>query len=89
MSADKIKLTEKKHLKTAIVQMKKKSNLVIIRPLEEPSDEYSLVLGYDALVRAKLLNTQVKAYILNKTRDEIINYMEELKNSDLEEKSEV
>ena len=89
MSADKIKLTEKKHLKKAIVQMNKTSNLVIIRPLEGPSDEYSLVLGYGALVRAKLLNTQVRAYILHKTRDEIINYMEELKNSDLEEKSEV
>ena len=89
MSADKIKLTEKKHLKTAVVKMNKKTNLVIIRPLEESSDEYSLVLGYDALVRAKLLNTKVRAYILQKTRDEVINYMEELKNTDAEEKSEV
>lgn len=89
MSADKIKLTENKHLKTASVRMNKKTNLVIIRPLEEPSDEYALVLGYDALVRAKLLNTKVRAYILDKTRDEVINYMKELKKSDSEEKSEV
>ena len=89
MSADKIKLTEKEHLKKAIVDLNRNLKLVIIRPLEESSGEYSLVLGYSALIKAKLLNTPVEAYIIDKSREEIVNYMKAFRNNKLKEKSEV
>lgn len=89
MSADKIKLTEKEHLKKAIVDLSRNLNLVIIRPLEESDGEYSLVLGYSALIKAKLLNTPVTAYIVNKTREEVVDYIKDFRNKKLNEESEI
>lgn len=89
MSADKITLTEKEHLKKAFVDLNRNLDSVIIRPLEESSDEYSLVLGYSAFVKAKLLNTQLKAYIIDKSRDEIVNCMKVIRKNKSNEKREV
>ena len=89
MSADKIKLTEKEHLKKAIIDLSKKLTLVIIRPLEESEGEYSLVLGYSALIKAKLLNTPVTAYIVNKTREEVVDYIKDFRNKKLNEENEI
>lgn len=89
MSADKIKLTEKEHLKKAIIDLSRNLNLVIIRPLEESDGEYSLVLGYSALIKAKLLNTPVTAYIVNKTREEVVDYIKDFRNKKLNEESEI
>lgn len=80
MKMDKIKIINKIHNNKAIVDLKRKNTLVVVKEIEN-TDEYELLIGYGTFVKCKILDLPANVYITDKTRNEFIKYVNDIYDS--------